>query len=62
MEKCTMFMGWKNQYSENEYTPNPGIEPASPAAPALMNRFFITEPPGKPVPGRENPKPLIAGG
>ena len=20
MEKCTMFMDWKNQYSENEYT------------------------------------------
>ena len=26
--------------------PNPGIEPASPVAPALAGRFFITEPPG----------------
>ena len=45
-----------------EYLPNPGIEPAAPAAPALIKGFFITEPPGKPVPGRENRKPLIAGG
>ena len=28
--------------------PDPGIEPASPAAPALAGRFFTTEPPGKP--------------
>ena len=28
--------------------PNPGTEPASPAAPALAGRFFTTEPPGKP--------------
>ena len=27
--------------------PDPGIEPASPAAPALSGRFFTTEPPGK---------------
>ena len=27
---------------------NPGIEPASPAAPALGGRFFTTEPSGKP--------------
>ena len=27
--------------------PDPGIEPPSPASPALAGRFFITEPPGK---------------
>ena len=29
--------------------PNPGIEPTSPASPELAGRFFITEPPGKPL-------------
>ena len=29
--------------------PNPGIEPVSPIAPALADRFFTTEPPGKPL-------------
>ena len=29
--------------------PNPGIKPKSPASPALVGRFFITGPPGKPV-------------
>ena len=28
--------------------PDPGIEPESPASPAVAGRFFITEPPGKP--------------
>ena len=28
--------------------PDPGIEPASPAFPALADEFFTTEPPGKP--------------
>ena len=28
--------------------PNPGIKLMSPAAPALADRFFTTEPPGKP--------------
>ena len=28
---------------------NPGIEPESPASPALAGRSFITEPPGKPI-------------
>ena len=28
--------------------PDPGIEPSSPASPALAGRFFTTEPPGKP--------------
>ena len=27
--------------------PNPGIELASPASPALASRFFTTDPPGK---------------
>ena len=29
--------------------PDPGIQPASPVAPALAGGFFITEPPGKPL-------------
>ena len=29
--------------------PNLGIEPASPASPAVAGRFFTTEPRGKPV-------------
>ena len=29
--------------------PNPGIEPESSESPALAGRFFITEPPGKPL-------------
>ena len=29
--------------------PIPGIKPESPVSPALLDRFFITEPPGKPV-------------
>ena len=28
--------------------PDPGIEPTSPASPALAGRFFTPEPPGKP--------------
>ena len=28
--------------------PDQGIEPSSPASPALSGRFFTTEPPGKP--------------
>ena len=30
--------------------PNPGMEPTSPVTPALVGRFFTTEPPGKPSP------------
>ena len=29
--------------------PHPGIEPMSLVPPALAGRFFITEPPGKPL-------------
>ena len=29
--------------------PDPGVEPASPVAPALAGRFLTTEPPGKPI-------------
>ena len=29
--------------------PNPRIEPASPASPAVAGRFFTSVPPGKPV-------------
>ena len=32
--------------------PNPGMEPVSPASPALAGGFFITEPPGKPFVGQ----------
>ena len=32
-----------------EDLPNPGIEPASPESPALVCRFFTTEPPAKPM-------------
>ena len=28
--------------------PDPGVEPTSPASPALAGRFFTSEPPGKP--------------
>ena len=31
------------------HLPDPGIELASPASPALADRFFTTEPPGKPL-------------
>ena len=31
------------------YLPNPGMEPRSPVAPALGDRFFTTEPLGKPL-------------
>ena len=30
-----------------EDLPNPGVEPTYPASPALADRFFTTEPPGK---------------
>ena len=29
--------------------PDPGIKPTSPVSPALADRFFTTEPPGKPM-------------
>jgi len=29
--------------------PNPGVEPVSPVAPALADRFLTTVPPGKPT-------------
>ena len=29
--------------------PNPGVEPTSPASPALASRFLTTDPPGKPI-------------
>ena len=34
--------------------PDPGIEPTSPASPALAGGFFITKPPGKPCACSEN--------
>ena len=41
--------------------PDPGIEPASLASPALAGGFFTTVPPGKPHTPRENPNLLIEG-
>ena len=38
--------------------PNPGIKPASSVSLALAGRFFITEPPGKPL---DNHKYLLIG-
>ena len=49
-------MGFPRQEYWSELTflssgdlPDPGIEPVSPASPALAGKFFITEPPGKPI-------------
>ena len=36
-------------FSSPEDHPDPGIEPVSPASPALAGRFFTTVPPGKPL-------------
>ena len=36
--------------SAPEDLPAPGIKPASPIALGIAGRFFITEPPGKPLP------------
>ena len=35
--------------SSSRESSNPGIEPESPVSPALSGRFFITEPPAKPL-------------
>ena len=32
--------------------PNPGIKPGSPVSPSLVDQFFITKPPGKPLQNR----------
>ena len=39
------------------YLPDPGVEPSSLVSPALVGRFFTTEPPGKPETQREGNKP-----
>ena len=41
--------------------PNPGIEPMSPASPALAGEFFTTDPPGEPseTPTKTQMLPLI---
>ena len=50
------FMGFPRQeywsgfpYPPPGDLPDPGIELASPVAPALVGRFFTTAPPGKPL-------------
>ena len=35
-------------FAPRGHLPNPGIKPASPVSPKLADRFFTTEPPGKP--------------
>ena len=40
------FVEWVAISSSGNF-PNPGIEPASPASPALAGEFFTTEPQGK---------------
>ena len=50
---------WSMEFSRQEYwsglpfpppgdLPNPGIEPSSPASPALAGGIFTAKPPGKP--------------
>ena len=65
MEKYTMFMDWKNQYSENEYTIQSNLsiqcnsyQAAASAAAAKLLQSCPTlcdpidgSPPGSPVPG-----------
>ena len=41
------------------YLLNPGIEPTSPASPALQAGFLPTEPPGKPISTLSPPKPCF---
>ena len=36
-------------FSSPEDHPDPGIEPVSPASPALAGRFFTPAPPGQPL-------------
>ena len=61
MEKYTMFMDWKNQYSENEYTTQSNLQiQCNPyqaaAAKSLQSCLTLCNPidgspPGSPIPG-----------
>ena len=61
MEKYTMFMDWKNQYSENEYTTQSNLQiQCNPyqaaAAKSLQSCLTLCDPidgsqPGSPIPG-----------
>ena len=61
MEKYTLFMDWKNQYSENEYTTQSNLQiqfnPYQAAAAAQLQLCLTlcdpidSNPPGSPVPG-----------
>ena len=42
MEKYTMFMDWKNQYSENEYTTQSNLEIQSNPCQATNSIFYRT--------------------
>ena len=53
--QAPLFMGFSRQENwsglpcpPQRDLPDPGIEPTSPASPALIGRFFIAEPLGKP--------------
>ena len=46
-------------FPSSGHFPNPGIEPVSPAPPALAGRFFTTESPGNPIPKTEQAKNTI---
>ena len=49
MEFSRQEYGSRLPYPTPRDLPDPGIEPKSPASPALAGRFFTTAPPGKPV-------------
>ena len=40
--------------------PDPGIEPESPVSPALADRFFTTESPGKPITSSNSDQSMTA--
>ena len=49
----SMEFSWQEYWSELAFPPpgelrDPGIEPVSPASPAVAGRFFITDSPGTP--------------
>ena len=43
MEKYTMFMDWKNQYSENEYTTQSNLQIQCNPYQATISQVFFTE-------------------
>ena len=54
--QASLFMGFPRQeywkglsFPSPGYLPDPGIEPVSPASPALAGEFFTIVPPGMPI-------------